>query len=122
MEYVKGKENLLADPFSRMPLNVSSTSAEGHHGALLNVRIEDLPMSKRDLQKRTRKKPLLAQVFNCMDRGWPSDRNRIPAEILTFYEKCEALSFGENTLLWQGLIVVTTVLHRNVLDTLHEGH
>ena len=125
LKYVKGKENLLADPLSRMPMNVSSTSAAediGHHGALLNVRIEDLPMSKRDLQKRTRQDLLLAHVINCMDRGWPSDRNRIPPEILTFYEKRETLSFKENILLWQGRIMVPTVLHRNVLDTLHEGH
>eukprot|EP00731_Ephydatia_muelleri_P010462 Em0005g1048a len=124
LQYVKGKENLLADPLSRLPMNVSSTSAEedvGHHSALLNVRIEDLPMSKRDLQKRTRQDPLLAQVINCVDRGWPSDRKQIPAELLTFYEKRETLSF-ENILLWQGRIVVSTALHRNVLDTLHEGH
>eukprot|EP00731_Ephydatia_muelleri_P021050 Em0013g777a len=125
LQYVKGKENLLADPLSRLPMNVSSTSAEedvGHHSALLNVRIEDLPMSKRDLQKRTRQDPLLAQVINCVDRGWPSDRKQIPAELLTFYEKRETLSFEENILLWQGRIVVPTALHRNVLDTLHEGH
>ena len=125
LQYVKGKENLLADPLSRLPLNVSSTSAEedvGHHSALLNVRIEDLPMSKRDLQKRTRQDPLLAQVIRCVDRGWPSDRKQIPAELLTFYEKRETLSFEENILLWQGRIVVPTALHRNVLDTLHEGH
>ena len=125
LQYVKGKENLLADPLSRLPINVSSTSAEedvGHHSALLNVRIEDLPMSKRDLQKRTRQDPLLAQVINCVNRGWPSDRKQIPAELLTFYEKRETLSFEENILLWQGQIVFPTALHRNVLDTLHEGH
>ena len=71
-------------------------------------------MSKRDLQKRTRQDPLIAQVINCVDRGWPSDRKQIPAELLTFYEKCETLSF-ENILLWQGQIVVPTALHRNVL-------
>eukprot|EP00731_Ephydatia_muelleri_P007324 Em0003g1572a len=125
LEYIKGKHNLLADPLSRLPLrttNISTTEQAGYSGALLNIRIGDLPISKKELQRLTRQDPLLSRVILYMERGWPNDRKLIPQEYMTFYEKRDSLSFEENILLWQGRIVIPKPLHDAVLATLHDGH
>ena len=56
LEYVKRKHNLLADPLSRLPLhttNVSTNEQAGYSGALLNICIGDLPISKKEIQRLT---------------------------------------------------------------------
>ena len=62
LEYVKGKHKLLADPLSCLPLhttNVSTNEQTGYNGALLNIFIGDLPISKKELQRLTRQDVLL---------------------------------------------------------------
>eukprot|EP00731_Ephydatia_muelleri_P006604 Em0003g852a len=113
------------NPLSRLPLrttNISTTEQAGYSGALLNIRIGDLPISKKELQRLTRQDPLLSRVILYMERGWPNDRKLIPQEYMTFYEKRDSLSFEENILLWQGRIVIPKPLHDAVLATLHDGH
>ena len=124
LEYVKGKHNLLADPLSRLPLhtmNVSTNEQAGYNGALLNIRIRELPISKKELQRLTRQDALLSRVILFMERGWPNDQNIIPPKCTTFYEKKDSLSF-ENILLWQGRIVIPKQLCDAVLATLHDGY
>ena len=125
LQYVHGKHNIIADPLSRMPLQTSTPSTSermGHKYNLLNLRVDDLPMTKSELRNLTLKDAVLKQICSYVERGWPQDRARIPEHCVTFYEKRESLSFEEGILLWGGRIVVPEVFRKKVLQTLHEGH
>ena len=78
------------DPLSRLPLHttdVSTNEQAGYSGALLNICIGDLPILKKEIQRLTRHDTLLSWVILYMERGWPNDRNFIPKECMTFYDK-----------------------------------
>ena len=58
LQYVHGKQNIIADPLSRMPLQTSIPSNSERMGQkynLLNLRMDDLPMTKSELRNMTLK-------------------------------------------------------------------
>ena len=125
LKVVQGKENVVADFLSRLPVdstNASAAEREGESEMLLNVRLGDLSLTKRDLQRESQRDEVLKRVIAYVDRGWPVDRSKISPEVTTYWEKRESLSFENGILLWSGRIVVPSVLRKQVLVLLHEGH
>ena len=123
IQYVKGKENILADPLSRLPLKSAVAQAEEQSSySLLNIRLQDLPLTRRELRKQTASDAVLSQIIKYVERGWPIDKRLIPSGLCTFYEKRDTLSFEEGILLWQGRIIIPDIFRKTVLSMLHDGH
>lgn len=124
IQYIQGISNAPADVLSRLPIQ-AHRSAEERLGAkyqLLNLKLEDLPVTKATLQKQTILDVTTAKVVAYLERGWPMDKKKLPPELHTFFEKREALSYEDKILLWQGRIVVPAKLRQGILKALHEGH
>ena len=87
LQYVQGKDNVIADSLSRLPITTVSDQlgdTQTHNCTLLNMRISDLPLTKRELRKETVHSSLLSRVIAYVDRGRPRDRSLVPSELLTF--------------------------------------
>ena len=125
LQYVQGKDNVVADSLSRLPITTASDrlrDTQSHTCTLLNMRISDLPLTKRELRKETVRSSLLSRVIAYVDRGWPRDRSLVPSELLIFYEKRDSVSYEDGILMWQGRIIVPEKFRTTILETLHDGH
>ena len=125
LQYVQGKDNVVADSLSRLPITTASDrlgDTQSHTCTLLNMRISDLPLTKRELRKETVRSSLLSRVIAYVDRGWPRDRSLVPSELLIFYEKRDSVSYEDGILMWQGRIIVPEKIRTTILETLHNGH
>ena len=94
----------------------------GERSNLLHLQLQDISISKRQIQQKTVTDSVLSQVIAHMERGWPENNSSLPKELHTFFEKRVELSVEENILLWRGRIVVPDSLRTTYLQLLHEGH
>jgi transposase InsO family protein len=125
IQYHAAGLNTPADVLSRFPVDPAGGSVAemmGVHSNLLHLKLQDITVSKRELQQKTITDPVLAQVVANMERGWPVNTASLPKELHTFFEKRAELSLEENMLLWRGRIVVPVSLQTTMLQLLHEGH
>lgn len=125
IEYIDGSKNQPADMLSRLPIKgelPSDIETLGKRYQLLNIKLEEFPMTKRELQNRTLNDKVLSQVILSTNRGWPEDRRNVKNELHTFFDKRYQLSIEENILIWQGRMVIPETLRNNTLHALHEGH
>lgn len=126
IQYHAAGLNAPADLLSRFPVDPSSSLSVaqkmGEHSNLLHLKMQDITISKRQLQQKTVVDPVLSQVIANMERGWPDNTASLPANLHTFFEKRAELSFEENVLLWRGRVVVPNILQETMLQLLHEGH
>ena len=84
---MQGKENVVADFLSRLPLSSTNASAAervGESDVLLNVRLGDLSLTRKDLQRESQRDEVLKSVIAYVDRGWPVDRSKVSPELTTF--------------------------------------
>ncbi|GJQ76524.1 hypothetical protein Trydic_g2227 [Trypoxylus dichotomus] len=124
--YHAGKENAPADVLSRLQLTDKNMTFEEEvglpkRGHLFNLRMHHLPVTKRKLQDATSSDKTLRAIIKYLQTYWPEKR-QIPADLTTFDEKREELSFEERILLWQGRLCIPTSLRRDILEMLHDGH
>lgn len=125
LQYVQGKQNVIADPLSHMPLRqytISRSEKLGYKFNLLTLRAEDLPITKKELRKQTMVGAELKKVCSYVIKGWPQEKARIADPYVTFYENRESLAVEEGILVWGGRIVIPAVFRSRVLQALHEGH
>ncbi|GJQ70587.1 hypothetical protein Trydic_g22985 [Trypoxylus dichotomus] len=108
--YHPGKENAPADVLSRLPLTDKNMTLEEEvglpkRGHLFNLRMHHLPVTKRKLQDATSSDQTLRAIIKYLQTYWPEKR-QISADLTTFYEKREELSYEEGTLLWKGRLCI----------------
>ncbi|KFD48878.1 hypothetical protein M513_10241 [Trichuris suis] len=104
VEYVPACRNALADALSRLPIKEADIPTEERQlsGQLLNLRINDLPLSKRQLQCCLVQDGVLAKVIRYLENGWPSRKKEISDNLRPFFERQSELSYEDHVLLWQG--------------------
>ncbi|GJQ70641.1 hypothetical protein Trydic_g23031 [Trypoxylus dichotomus] len=90
-------------------------------GHLFNLRMHYLPVTNPKLQDATSSDKTLRAIIKYLQTYWPEKR-QIPADLTTFYEKREELSYEERILLWKGRLCIPTSLRRDILEMLHDGH
>lgn len=127
LEHQPGKLNGPADALSRLPIATVGEEEEERDGEqyglhMFNIRLEDLQLSKRLLQKKTDLDDEIGKIVRFVTQGWPEDKHTVPKELLSYYEKRLELSFEEKILLWGGRLVIPRSLRKAVLSVLHEGH
>ena len=89
---------------------------------LNNVKQYDFAsLDSRCVQNETRNDKILCKIMRyCLD-GWP-DTPPADKELLIFYNKCEAVSVENNSLLWGHRVVIPENLKTLVIHELHYSH
>lgn len=108
-----------ADALSRCPLPVSVVDPAPALSILL---VDELrtPLTAADIVAHSLRDPILAQVLDWVNRGWPL--GQVTEPFLPFWFRQYELSVQQGCLLWGNSVVVLPKLQPSVLGCLHESH
>ena len=114
-----GKENVIADALSRLPIEDdfrSSTPAE-------YVRLVELcdfgELSFNVIKQYTNKDVVLSELVKCLKLGWSTELN---VSLIDYSIVKKDLSLHNNVVLYRNRIVIPVELRCKVLNHLHNGH
>ena len=115
-----GRENVIADALSRLPVNdgdyESGTPAE--YVKLVEALDFD-EISFENVKLLTSKDVLLTQLLNCLKFGWSDDSNLALSEYASVKSD---LSLHNNVILFRNRVLIPVDLRCKVLQHLHAGH
>ena len=127
VEYVRGKQLVLADCLSRAP----EVLAKDHEGdlseeieAYIRFVINTLPASKDMLSriKREQQSNRICQTLITYSlKGWP-EKAKIPEGLLPYFAHKDNISYTQNYLLYNSRLVIPPTLQKEILDKIHGGH
>ena len=118
LRFKSGKENVVADALSRLPV-CDSVLDSGTPAEYVNLveGLENQNISYENVKKVTKNDPVLCKVLQCVKFGWSSD------PLLSEYASVKSdLSIFDNILLFRNRVVIPKDLRSDVLAQLHEGH
>ena len=119
IEFLHGKENVIADMLSRVCPLQSSNSIPVHHIT------QNAPISQTRLQElrlATQSDPTLCSLSKIIHEGWPQSKKDCPEQVLEFWDLRQEIS-EENGILYKSHRLI--VPHNERLETLkvlHMGH
>ena len=114
-----GKDNLIADALSRLPIqdDIVSGTPEEYIRLVEVLEFEDITFER--IKRFTKKDVVLCQLLNCLKFGWSKDSSLLLVEYA--HVKAE-LSLHNDVILYKNRVVVPAELQCKVLEHLHVGH
>ena len=110
-----------ADALSRLPLPVEpAVEITPPELVLLTEHLNNSPVTADRIRVSTRRDPILAQVVQFLQRGWPHVQDN--PKIKPYFAKKDELSLYDGCILWGMRIVIPAPDRDAVLMELHEGH
>ena len=129
LEYRSTQSNGNVDGLSRLPIPqviAIQPSKSSSESSIYNVcQVEYLPVTVIQLQRLTRRDPVLSKVLNYTKCGWPSEfasSTTIPEDLKPFWSGRMELTTEGDCLLWGTRVVIPCKLYTAVLQELHSGH
>ena len=119
IQYLPGKENVLADFLSRKPMEGQPSTDEKVDVQVLFTETEHEVVNAATIVAETRKDPVLKKVLQHTIHGWPETSD---VELLPYFTKCWELSVSEGILLWNECVIVPPSLRDVLLMDLHAEH
>ncbi|CAA9999650.1 unnamed protein product [Nesidiocoris tenuis] len=119
IEYRSGKENMIADFLSRMPLEGQPVHKE-EQIKILNCNEDDILISRDRLKKESKKDPILRKIIQWVSTTWPQETTL--EEIRPYFKRKDEISVEEGVVVWGGRIIIPSALQHETLDHLHQGH
>ena len=118
LRFKAGKDNVVADALSRLPVSdsVLDSSTPAEYISLVEC-LENQNISYEKVRLVTKNDPILSKVIQCVKFGWGSDA------LLSEYAAVKSdLSIYDNVLLFRNRVVIPADLRSNILAQLHVGH
>ena len=124
-EYVRGRDMVMADALSRMPLSSQISTTEKEVAAYVKAVRFRQPASDRKLEeirRCTREDAGIQSAMNYTLLGWPRQKDDV-ADVAQAYHHVRAELSVANDLLLQGnRIVIPVEMRREILEKIHDGH
>lgn len=121
IEFVKSKDNSNVDALSRLPLPYERNIETGLASVSYINYVEDaIPISARDVSKKTQEDEVLKNVYGYIINGWPSVITR--SEEKPYFYRKDTLTIDRGCILYNHRVVIPKALRQQVLGELHEGH
>ena len=119
LKFIAGKDNVVADALSRLPLPETETGDD----ALYNIAVHhlnNLPVTSEEVRKCTRTDPILSRVLDWIKTGnWPKD---VDEQLKPFLHRRHELTVEQDCILWGYRVVIPKKLQEDVLLELHTAH
>lgn len=120
VEYLPGKQNIVADALSRVPHKAGDSHLELFAVDLLWE--QPTPLSFQELKEATSDDDCLQAVVKLMKNGWPDRVSRVPEIARDFWIIRNELSFMNDVLRRNEKFIIPASLRDKVMNFAHEGH
>lgn len=117
--YKSGKENVVADALSRLPIKDVIESGIPAEYVKLVAALDFGDISFSSIQKYTQKDITLKQLVNCLKYGWS---NEVDALVKEYAPVRADLSLHNDVVLYRNRVVVPSEMRERILKHLHLGH
>ena len=126
IEYLKGKDNVIADVLSRVSPQPTPKQGEDEEDFIpVHMLTEEIPADStriRDFRSATAEDTTSGLLMQAVANGWPEVKKDCHPFLLDYWTYREEIS-SESGLLFKGhRLVVPEKLCNRVLKTIHEGH
>ena len=109
-----------ADGLSRLPLTFMHPVQIFSETSVFNVaQIMMLPLSFLQLEQATRTDPVLGQVYQFIQQGWPE---KVPDSLKPFWQRRLELTTEGGCVLWSIRVVVPQKFRNDTIKMLHAVH
>ena len=126
----QGKNHLIPDALSRRPtekpneddLHSAETLCNYERNVVFNENDEKHNLDMKNIKIEAEKDEQYTELKNIILQGFPSDKRKISACILPFWNIREELSIEDEVVLYDNRIVIPKALQRDALKKLHASH
>ena len=128
IQYLPGKEMVLADRLSRFPSRRENVQMAFDHSIdefCLTLRIDYVAFTDPMIQvikAELDKDPVLRTVYGLTQHGWPNQIRNCPRVARRFFSFRDELSTDQGLLIKGERLVIPESLRNRILSELHEGH
>ncbi|XP_058449270.1 uncharacterized protein K02A2.6-like [Malaya genurostris] len=133
IEFVTGKDNVVADALSRAPVDekLPSDCFKKLNICKIGKEVEVLQLSKflsvsdnrlTEIKKETSNDQPLQLIISYIQQGWPPTVDRVPDTVKVYYGYRSELSTQDGLVFRGDRIVVPYVLRRKLIDSCHVSH
>ncbi|XP_053686342.1 uncharacterized protein K02A2.6-like [Sabethes cyaneus] len=133
LEYVTGKNNVVADALSRAPLNDNATADVYKKSNIYKVieqvgsvrlsnylSISDTRLS--EIIQATAKDSTMQLIIEFILNGWPTTADQVPDSVKIYFRYCQELSTQDGLVFRNDRILIPHSLRRKLIDICHASH
>jgi hypothetical protein len=121
IQYRKSADHANCDTLSRLPLDVQESDAEARESPIYFAsRVDDLPVTARDIASATRTDPVLSKVYELTLNGWPDSCK--DDDILPYFRRKHELSIDQGCVLWGVRVIIPAKYREKLVEELHTEH
>ena len=128
IQFLRGKENVIADVLSRVcPLQSANPKAIDSNIDVIPVHhiTQSAPVSKTRLQElrlATQSDPKLSSLTKTVHEGWPQSKKDCPEQLLDFWSFRQEISVEDGLLYKNHTLIMPYSERLETLKVLHLGH
>lgn len=119
LEHKSGKDNVVAEALSRLPLHDDFKSNVPAEYVKLVESLDFDEVSFSTIRDTTKKDPVLNQLMSCLRFGWSSETKSLLAD---FASVKSDLGLHDGVILYRNRVLIPVDLRCKVLEHLHVGH
>ena len=126
IEYLKGKDNVIADELPRVSLQPADEEGKEEEDFIpVHMLTEEIPTDSTriaDFRRATAEETTSGSLMQVVENRWPESKKDCHPRLVDYWSYREEIS-AENGLLFKGhRLIVPQKLRNRVLQTIHEGH
>ena len=130
LEYIPGKNLLIADALSRAHLTSNSHDNDTRFTqddieVMVHAMVESLPMSpkkKDEFRRATKNDKELVALLKAVTQGWPINKRTVPDTIRKYWPVRNEIFEADGLLMIGHKVIVPAELRQEMLTIIHEGH